>query len=64
MRPAGVGRACCGGGASNAQGGPNCGDCCGRARAERTINIPPMCVTLDVFQLIGWLNFADCRVER
>ena len=35
------------------------------ARAERTRNISPMFVTLDVSKLSGWLNtVADCRVER
>jgi len=37
----------------------------GRARAERTPNIPAMSVTLDVSRLSGWLNAdAHCRVER
>ena len=37
----------------------------GRARAERTLNIPAMFVTLDVSRLRGWLNAdARCRVER
>ena len=36
-----------------------------RARAERTVNISPMFVTLDVSKLSAWLNFfAPCRVER
>ena len=36
-----------------------------RARAERTENMLPMSVTLDVSKLSGWLNaVADCRVER
>ena len=36
-----------------------------RARAERTWNIQPMFMTLDVSKLSGWLNaFAVCRVER
>ena len=36
-----------------------------RARAERTLNMLLMVVTLDVLKLSGWLN-ADgcCRVER
>ena len=35
------------------------------ARAERTINIWYMFVTLDVSKLSGWLNAdKDCRVER
>ena len=35
------------------------------ARAERTENMFSMVVTLDVFQLSGWLNAAaPCRVER
>ena len=34
------------------------------ARAERTANIHPMLVTLDVSKLSGWLNaVASCRVE-
>ena len=34
----------------------------GRARAERTINMDPMSVTLDVSKLSGWLNEdAHCR---
>ena len=37
----------------------------GRARAERTINIQNMSVTLEVSQLSGWLNAdAYCRVEK
>ena len=37
----------------------------GRARAERTSNMCPMVVTLDVSRLSGWLNAAmPCRVER
>ena len=37
----------------------------GRARAERTINISSMFVTLDVSKLSGWLNaLAYCRVKR
>ncbi len=36
-----------------------------RARAERTTNMRPMSVTLDVSKLSGSLNaHADCRVER
>ena len=36
-----------------------------RARAERTVNMYRMCVTLDVSKLSGWLNAdAPCRVER
>ena len=36
-----------------------------RARAERTENMDPMYVTLDVSKLSGWLNAdADCRVEK
>ena len=34
-------------------------------RAERTANMPPMFVTLDVSNLSGWLNAAAfCRVEK
>ena len=37
----------------------------GRARAERTVNILAMVVTLDVSKLSAWLNaYACCRVER
>eukprot|EP00964_Phaeocystis_antarctica_P108856 scaffold73351_cov48-Phaeocystis_antarctica.AAC.1 len=39
----------------------------GRARAERTVNMPFMFVTLDVSKLSGWLNAVapwPCRVER
>ena len=37
----------------------------GRARAERTPNMPYIFVTLDVSKLSGWLNAdALCRVER
>ena len=36
-----------------------------RARAERTLNMPRMVVTLEVSKLSGWLNSnARCRVER
>ena len=36
-----------------------------RARAERTWNMKPMVVTLDVSKRSGWLNAAaSCRVER
>ena len=35
-----------------------------RPRAERTVNIKRMSVTLDVSKLSGWLNLcAPCRVE-
>jgi len=35
-----------------------------RARAERTVNIRRMVVTLEVSKLSGWLNaYAACRVE-
>ena len=37
----------------------------GRASAERTQNMDPMSVTLDVSKLSGWLNAdAPCRVEK
>ena len=37
----------------------------GRARTERTRNMPPMSVTLEVSRLSGWLNAdALCRVKR
>ena len=36
-----------------------------RARAERTVNMAFMVVTLEVSKLSGWLNAdATCRVER
>ena len=36
-----------------------------RARAERTLNMDRMVVTLDVSKLSGWLNAdAACQVER
>ena len=36
-----------------------------RARAERTLNMANMSVTLDVSKLSAWLNaFANCRVEK
>ena len=41
--------------------GPTQGSC---RRAERTPNMTPMFVTLDVSKLSGWLNSAACRVER
>ena len=44
-------------------GRPDCGGE-GRARAERTENMCPMSVTLDVSRLSGWLNAsASCRVK-
>ena len=37
----------------------------GRARAERTLNMDCMFVTLEVSKLSGWLNAdAPCREER
>ena len=37
----------------------------GRARAERTQNMLPIFVTLDVSKLSGWLKaIAPCRIER
>ena len=36
-----------------------------RARAERTENMEPIAVTLDVSRLSGWLNAdALCRVKK
>ena len=36
-----------------------------RARAERTENMEPIAVTLDVSRLSGWLNAnAICRVQK
>ena len=36
-----------------------------RVRAERTLNMLSMLVTLDVSKLSGWLNaYARCRVKR
>ena len=47
------------------QGGLDCGGSEGRARAERTLNICCMSVTLDVSKLSGWLNpETRCRVQR
>ena len=47
------------------QGGPNCGVCWHRPHTERTTNMRPMSVTLDVSKLSGWLNpVACCRAER
>ena len=44
--------------------GPDCG-VEGRARAERTLNMYPMFVTLDVSKLSDWLNAdAPCRAKR
>ena len=37
----------------------------GRARAERTKNMPYMLMTLDVSRLSGWSNAdARCQVEK
>ena len=37
----------------------------GRARAERTANMDPMFVTLEVSRLSGWLKAnAPCQVEK
>ena len=48
-----------------ARGGPDSRLVGARARAERTLNIINMFVTLDVSKLSGWLNaYASCRVER
>ena len=45
------------------QGGPKTVEAEGRARAERTLNMNCMFVTLDVSRLSGWLNAdASCRV--
>ena len=54
-----------GGDASGMNGeGPTQG-CGARALAERTVNMLPMFVTLDVSKLSGWLKAcACCRVER
>ena len=43
--------------------GPTQG-CGGRARAERTWNMLPMSVTLDVSKLSAWLNADAARAER
>ena len=41
------------------------GDRWAGARAERTLNMPSMSVTLDVSKLSGWLNEdAPCRVKK
>ena len=51
-----------GGGASSVLEGPKRDG--GRARAERTENMYPMPVTLEVSRLSGWLNAdAPCQVE-
>ena len=48
----------------HARGGPD-SRMGARARAERTWNMKPMLVTLDVSKLSGWLNaIAPCRVKR
>jgi len=48
-----------------ARGGPDSRLWGARARAERTVNINSMFVTLDVSKLSSWLNaFAPCRVEK
>ena len=61
----GGGRAWGGGGASSVHGGPSCAEFAGRARAERTLNMAAMVVTLEMSKLSGWLNAAAlCRVER
>ena len=61
----GGGRAWGGGGASGMHGGrPDSRLLGARARAERTRNMAPMFVTLEVSKLSGWLNArASCRVE-
>ena len=45
---------------------PRLGGCGGRARAaERTKNMNPMSVTLDVSKLSGWLKaVANCRGRK
>ena len=65
------GKRCGAGGGRALGGGDASGMCTGRAptqglgaraRAERTENMPPMVVTLDVSKLSGWLNAdATCR---
>jgi hypothetical protein len=62
-RPGG-GRARGGGGAGGMhEEGPTQG-LGARARAERTVNMPNMVVTLEVSKLSGWLNaYVDYRVE-
>ena len=65
---AGGGRAWAGGSARAActARGPGCEGWRGaRVCGERTKNMKPMVVTLDVSKLSGWLNAdAPCRVER
>ena len=52
------------GGASSAQGVPIT-KAEGRARAESTLNMDDISVTLDVSKLSGWLNTdAPCRVGK
>ena len=49
----------------HARGGPDRRLGGHRARAERTLNMRYMFVTLDVSKLSGWLKAtAPCRVER
>ena len=61
----GGGRAWGGGGASGMHGKGLTQGLGARARAERTLNMAYMSVTLEVSQLSGWLNlYACCRVER
>ena len=43
-------------GSASMQAGSNQTVCAGEACAERTLNMPPMSVTLDVSKLSGWLN--------
>ena len=46
------------------QEGPKTVEAEGKARAERTLNMDCMFVTLDVSRLSSWLNFcACCRVK-
>ena len=61
----GGGRARGGGGASSVQERSRLWGLRVRARAERTENMEPIAVTLDVSRLSGWLNAgAPCRVKK
>ena len=54
----------CGGGTTSGMHGARLKAWGPRARAERTLNMSPMSVTLEVSKLSGWLKAdAPCRVE-
>ena len=64
MRASTGGRGGWGGRWHKQQEGPKTVEAEGGARAERTLNMYAMSVTLDVSRLSGWLNAAPCRVTR